>query len=84
MSRAKGNANREIQRNPLPLALARSPKGNENQGNHRKMLPFPARRVSKGNANRETQQNPLPLVLARSPKGNENQRKRETLKKKGS
>ena len=47
---AKGNANRETKQNPLPLVLARSPKGNENQGNHRKMLPFPARRAAKGNA----------------------------------
>ena len=72
MSRAKGNANREPQQNPLPIALVRSRKVNANEATFPKKLPFPVRSRSKGNENRETQQNPLPLPLARSPKGNEN------------
>ena len=68
----KGIVNRETQRNPTLLRLARSEKGNVNRESHQNRLPFSVRSWRKDSENRETQRNPMLLRLARSEKGNEN------------
>ena len=68
----KGIVNRETQRNPMLLRLARSEKGNVNRESHQNRLPFSVRSWRKDSENRETQRNPMLLRLARSEKGNEN------------
>ena len=68
----KGIVNRETQRNPMLLRLARSEKGIVNRESHQNRLPFSVRSWRKDSENRETQRNPMLLRLARSEKGNEN------------
>ncbi|MBO5173873.1 MAG: hypothetical protein J6B84_01920 [Eubacterium sp.] len=57
----KGSENRETQRNPLPLPLARSSKGNENRENLVIWLLFHGRSGQKGSENRGSRPNWLPF-----------------------